>query len=715
MNSRNFKLVFNKSRGVMMVVNEMTSSMQKGGCKAAVVASATVLASLPAAAHISATDDGVVIGNEADTVTLEQGTINGTGLFIYSGSKEGQDVNTKVVREGGLTINATKVNEAYHDWAGVEDWETYGLNIAGTNPVETTAGRPFMKGVGAQEGANFIIKNGSLDVTVSGEYKENGRYSLEGLSFVEHINGLDSKTVAQVDGDVNVKVTATNGSGVATALRAERTLNGMTADADMSKRDLVEVRLGNLEKASKLSFSAVTHDAVNSEQDTDKFAAGIMAGNATVTVAGSSLAVSAENHGGTGYGKGVNAWGIGIYDFAKVNADVTGAISVKASADSGAATAIGALNDRPFDGHDLRSSSGHVTLKGGSIDISAEAATHASGIFMQKGAKGEFESEGLLSINARSTQSSATAMHVNGQKNGRISRLRVKAGDVRIAVESSDRAYGINAAGEFALDAGTLQINATSTTARATGMGIFHNDVTIDAVTTVNVMGGKVVNTITDGIRINNPVNTSEGNEQWQPAPSGVVFKKSADISATAETHTVRGVALMAGKTDVTDLGGNQLRDEAAAVTFEGDLKVTALSGVKSTGIIVDNSWDNSSLPHDAGKGAVFTADQNVKVRTEAGTDEARGVLMINGVEGAENTVTLGGKEKAVSISAKSGATGFGILADHVGTLSAFGTVGIKAQGSRRQSLWRQGRRQRPCDSRIRQCAGRCRVRLERR
>ncbi len=102
MNSRNFKLVFNKSCGVMMVVNEMTSSMQKGGCKAAVVASATVLASLPAAAHISATDDGVVIGNEADTVTLEQGTINGTGLFIHSGSKDGQDVNTKVVREGGL-------------------------------------------------------------------------------------------------------------------------------------------------------------------------------------------------------------------------------------------------------------------------------------------------------------------------------------------------------------------------------------------------------------------------------------------------------------------------------------------------------------------------------------------------------------------------------------------------------------------------------------
>ena len=98
-------------------------------------------------------------------------------------------------------------------------------------------------------------------------------------------------------------------------------------------------------------------------------------------------------------------------------------------------------------------------------------------------------------------------------------------------------------------------------------MGIFHNDVTIDAVTTVNVMGGKVVNTITDGIRINNPVNTSEGNEQWQPVPSGVVFKKSADISATAETHTVRGVALMAGKTDVTDLGGNQLRDEPLKAT----------------------------------------------------------------------------------------------------------------------------------------------------
>lgn len=667
MNSRNFKLVFNKSRGVMMVVNEMTSSMQKGGRKAAVVAAATVLASLPAAAHISATDDGVVIGNEADTVTLEQGTINGTGLFIHSGSKDGQDVNTKVVREGGLTINATKVNEAYHEWAGVEGWETYGLNIAGTNPVETTSGRASLKG------------SGKLDVTVVGARPPEGGKAGSNTSGIFLGNGAELNWT----GDVSASVTATNGSGVATALRAERTLNGMTADADMSKRDLVDVRLGSLEKGSKLSFSAVTHDAVNSEQDTDKFAAGIIAGNATVTLAGSSLAVSAENHGGTGYGKGVNAWGIGIYDFARVEADVTGAISVRARADNGAATAIGALNDRPFDGHDLRSSSGHVTLKSGSIDISVEAAAHASGIFMQEGAKGEFESKGLLSINAKSTQSNATAMHVNGQKNGRISRLRVKAGDVRIAVESSDRAYGINAAGEFALEAGTLQINATSTTARATGMGIFHNDVTIDAVTTVNVMGGKAVNTTTDGIRINNLVNRIDGNEQWLPAPSGVVFKKSADISATAETHTVRGVALMAGKTDVTDLGGNQLADEAAAVTFEGDLKVTALSGVKSTGIIVDNSWDNSSLPHDAGKGAVFTAGQNVKVRTEAGTDEVRGVLMINGVEGAENTVTLGGKEKAVSISAKSGATAFGILADHVGTLSAFGTVGIKAQGAK--------------------------------
>lgn len=142
MNSRNFKLVFNKSRGVMMVVNEMTSSMQKGGCKAAVVAAATVLASLPAAAHISATDDGVVIGNEADTVTLEQGTINGTGLFIYSGSKEGQDVNTKVVREGGLTINATKVNEAYHDWAGVEDWEPTASTLRARIPLRRPRAAP---------------------------------------------------------------------------------------------------------------------------------------------------------------------------------------------------------------------------------------------------------------------------------------------------------------------------------------------------------------------------------------------------------------------------------------------------------------------------------------------------------------------------------------------------------------------------------------------
>ena len=52
MNSRNFKLVFNKSRGVMMVVNEMTSSMQKGGCKAAVVAVSYTHLTLPTTSRV---------------------------------------------------------------------------------------------------------------------------------------------------------------------------------------------------------------------------------------------------------------------------------------------------------------------------------------------------------------------------------------------------------------------------------------------------------------------------------------------------------------------------------------------------------------------------------------------------------------------------------------------------------------------------------------
>ena len=55
-----YKIIFNASRGMMMVANEATSSIQSGKTKAITVASMAVLAS----GAVSAASDQFVIGDE---------------------------------------------------------------------------------------------------------------------------------------------------------------------------------------------------------------------------------------------------------------------------------------------------------------------------------------------------------------------------------------------------------------------------------------------------------------------------------------------------------------------------------------------------------------------------------------------------------------------------------------------------------------------------
>lgn len=96
--NKTFKVVFNKARGVMTVVNEATSSVQAKGCKAVVAATCVLAASCATAAE----------GSSAADVTPIQSSgafINGTEFNIIDSAKESIQIEASE-HEGYLKITA---------------------------------------------------------------------------------------------------------------------------------------------------------------------------------------------------------------------------------------------------------------------------------------------------------------------------------------------------------------------------------------------------------------------------------------------------------------------------------------------------------------------------------------------------------------------------------------------------------------------------------
>lgn len=98
--NKTFKVVFNKARGVMTVVNEATASVQAKGCKAVVAATCVLAASCATAAA----------GGSASEITPVQGAgayINGTDWIHKSDElAEAIQISESAGHEGYLTIKA---------------------------------------------------------------------------------------------------------------------------------------------------------------------------------------------------------------------------------------------------------------------------------------------------------------------------------------------------------------------------------------------------------------------------------------------------------------------------------------------------------------------------------------------------------------------------------------------------------------------------------
>lgn len=127
--NKTFKVVFNKARGVMTVVNEATSSVQAKGCKAVVAATCVLAASCATAAE----------GSSAADVTPIQSSgafINGTEFNIIDSAKESIQIEASE-HEGYLKITAK-------DFVGEQDHATPYPPLQVPSRVSAKRGNPVV-------------------------------------------------------------------------------------------------------------------------------------------------------------------------------------------------------------------------------------------------------------------------------------------------------------------------------------------------------------------------------------------------------------------------------------------------------------------------------------------------------------------------------------------------------------------------------------------
>ena len=737
MNSRNFKLVFNKARGIMMVVNEATSSMQKGGRKAAVAAASAALISLPAAAVVVDNPDGFIAGNESEIIKLDRNTVGGTGIFVHAGESASAEpgVNTKVVREGDLTVKSTVANEAYLAFAEKKQYETFGINVTGNNvhgtkegragfvgsgnlSVEVIAAKPaqqgqmtgsdhagievadgadfnwkgnvtvdvtnraHLKGISARDNAALRISDGNVKVDVRGG-SSSTPYDFRGFSFEsglrQGVPAHESKTFVDIRGSIDATAASRLGYGKAVGLFTK----GKPAERkgfEASRNDLVDVNLGSENKGSVLNFAAVTSgNGLTKDVPDYACAAGALIGSSTVTLRGQSLTMSGQSLEGVENLNRTDAWGLGYFDYASVNAKFKDAVKISAKSDNAGAYAIGPVRGIPGVDSTGYVPRGKLVIEGGSIDISAQAAGRADGVSINFGSSISLLTTGELNVSAVSTKDESYAVLMGGYADNEVSGLDMQAGTIALKARSEKPANGLKAAGKLNIKANALDIDVASTKSKATGMGIHASDAVVDAVINVKAVGGESPNTISNGIRLTNYVVVNDNVETYYPGPANVRFKKDATVNVTADHHAVRGVGVLTAKADTANMGDVELRDEGASAFFEGNLSVDAESGVNASGLILDNRWGYTVVDHDNGKGAELSAAGNVTVNAVSQNGIASAAQLANGIEGAETTLNLGSEGKTVSLTARSQESAYGIRTAGWSSVSALGAVNVSA------------------------------------
>ena len=300
--NKSFRVVFNKARGALMVVNEMTSSVQAKGTKT-VIATAVASALALGAAGVQAADDSQLVLDWDTVTTVEEGYLRPTFKF-WSG--KGQ---TTVIK---TNASANKLFEDLSSAKGLDDV----LNAIGQ--VDSKAETGILTGFAG--GYNFADK-GVKDLSAIASWVDP-----RAVVLVQQLEGLNYGTKL-IDGGTHIIVGDNNAERSPVLLgtvTGDRVLNVGSKEAQSTKIEiirkgdtLIDIKSGNV-IGLVAGSSAINGSGITLKKSI--FEIPINAESTSVTIDGNSTI----NITDTGCAAGAFAGGSAIAMGGKAHSTVTG-------------------------------------------------------------------------------------------------------------------------------------------------------------------------------------------------------------------------------------------------------------------------------------------------------------------------------------------------------------------------------------------------------
>lgn len=503
--NRTFKVVFNKARGALTVVNEATSSVQAKGTKTIVAAAAAALMTVGTfAAHA----EEAVFGSAAFSFNGKQVLQNAD----YTGDAKATVTST----ENGMTIT---FEEAVSGWKS-ENVPGFNAHGAFTNLREVDSQRPvaadftvegdFSQNTSANAGGAMTIwhdggSTASQSHTIKGTFTENHAASLGGAVSLMAYGSFDNYGKTTVVADFNKNTTDGNGG----AVYSEN--NNLTVEQSTFTGNEAKGMGGAIYTDGKLVVSG-TDFTGNSAIQYGGAIAGTVDGRGDVTLTGG---VFSHNTVGTesisGSGGAIALWSSGNPDPGKVdqaavlNVDGTtfennsatrkgGAIVFLKNHSGGEARAQATINKATFTGN-------HAGFSGGAIHLEDADATISGSTFTGNTTDGQggaifVASSATLQFDGENTFSNNTA--ANGAANDIYSE-----GTISIQGGKTTLNGGLVLAGQATVTIGSDSSSATldvESLEMAAGTTIFLDPQEFGTVADASHLAVKNVNPITGGL-----------------------------------------------------------------------------------------------------------------------------------------------------------------------------------------------------------------------
>ena len=348
----NFKVVFNKARGALMVANEITSSVQAKGTKTVVAAAvAAVMAGAAGTAMAEGTQKSVAdaVVNTGVTLLQKDGVVDATGVVdkstdtVIDATTQKVDSTTNVLLNGGtLSIELTKGTEqtfAVKNLSGDGNLtlKSFGAAAADDAKAATISGSSIALGAGTLTlsstdgkvaGAFKVVANSGASFGVADELYANGEIKTPGKAFDTVVAAGQDLTLESTTESVSYnKGTITNAGTL--------TLNAVAANKSVTVTD--QVAFANTGLIQVTSSGEATFNAdYDATVDTNK--GGRLYVSGTTVNVGGALKADEVKIGGDFTTDAEDATKITDTASIALNAGDTGSVNVQEGAELAAAT-----------------------------------------------------------------------------------------------------------------------------------------------------------------------------------------------------------------------------------------------------------------------------------------------------------------------------------------------------------------------------------------